>query len=345
MFKKMVAILSHIFVMAMSCSQSGVEPQPANGYHVVKDLEWAQPDGHSLTMDIYTPQTGKTIYPVILIFHGGGWLINTNAVMDSMSIYLVQHAEYVVCNINYRLLGDQNNSVTMNQIVEDAMGAVLWVKAHITAYQGDPNRIIVTGDSAGGHLAAMVVLAGHRLESDGFDGESFGFNPSCLPAGKNAEQVAQENGLSVQAAVFSYAAFDLYASCLGGFETAANFFWAFAGKPPRGIFGNDFNVQKDAARYQAVSPLYAISKSSERPLPPMLCAVGSRDNLVTPASVQQFVRRLEENGHVAVYWEHQGRPHAYLDSAKNDLLGTEFRQDAVPALDRMIEFLDAIFYR
>ncbi|MCB0298158.1 MAG: alpha/beta hydrolase, partial [Calditrichaeota bacterium] len=63
----------------------------------------------------------------------------------------------------------------------------------------------------------------------------------------------------------------------------------------------------------------------------------------TPASVQDFVAKLREKGHTAEYWEHQGRPHAYLDGGRNEFLGTEFEKDAPPALDKMIEFMDQVF--
>jgi acetyl esterase len=116
------------------------------------DILWASPKGFNLTMDIYTPTTGKASYPVIIMFHGGGWLINNKNIMTQSAAYLATNGEYVVCNVNYRLLGDLNNTVKMNEIVEDAFGAVLWVKDNISTYKGDATKIIVTGDSAGGQL-------------------------------------------------------------------------------------------------------------------------------------------------------------------------------------------------
>jgi acetyl esterase len=231
----------------------------------------------------------------------------------------------------------------MNQIVEDVLGAALWVRKNISAYKGDPSKLVVTGDSAGGHLAEMVVLCGNKLESDGFAGNSLGYKPTYLPPGMTAEQIALENGLDVQAAILSYAAFDMYSSCLTGFETSSNIFWIMAGATPRGIFGDSINVQDNPDFYQTVSPIYNIPLSTERVLPPQLCIVGSNDNLITPASVQNYVALLQQNGHSAEYWEHAGRPHAFLDSGKNDFLGTKFSKDAPPALDRMIQFLDQVF--
>ena len=130
--------------------------------------------------------------------------------MNTMSEYIAGNSEYVVVNTNYRLLGDNNNSVHINQIVEDAMGSLLWVKEHIANYKGDPARVAITGDSAGGQLSAMVLLNSRKLESDGFAGKTLGFKPTYLPKGKTAEKIAKRDGLRVQAAVISYAAFDLY---------------------------------------------------------------------------------------------------------------------------------------
>lgn len=331
------------FILFLCLSQSVFAKPNAHEYTVVKDIEWANPDNFSLTMDIYTPQTGKDSYPVVIIFHGGGWLINNKSIMDSMSIYLVSQAEYVVCNVNYRLLSNMGNTVKMNQIIEDVFGAVLWVKEHIANYGGDPLQLIVTGDSAGGHLAAMVVTGSRNLESDGFEGETLGFNPSYLPPGKTAEDIAADNGLDVQAAIISYGAFDLYSSCLNGFESATNIFWFMAQATPRGVFGNAINVNDNPEYYKAVSPIYYIPDSSEHILPPQFCLVGSKDTTVLPATVKAYVEKCRQNGHSAQYWEHAGRPHAFLDSTPNAFLGTAFTKDAIPALDRMIVFLDSVF--
>ena len=310
---------------------------------VVKDVVWAQVKGISLTMYIYIPQTGKTSYPVLVVFHGGGWLINNNSIMNEMSEYVSEKSEYIVCNVNYRLLVDNGNTITMNEIVEDVFGAVLWIKENIGAYKGDSTKICVTGDSAGGHLAAMIILCGDNLETDGFAGSSLGFHATYLPKGKTAEDIAKEHGLAVQAGILSYAAFDLYAACQGGFEKNSNFFWSFSGNQARGIFGDSINVEKIPEFYKAVSPVYHIPKSTERILPPQLCTVGSNDNLVTPASVQQYVKACKEAGHTVEYWEYEGRPHAFLDSGSNQYLGTSFKKDAPIALDRMIQFLDSAF--
>ncbi|MBO0948968.1 alpha/beta hydrolase [Fibrella forsythiae] len=338
--------MNHLLtLLTLVCLSTNAKPALEEKFTKASDIVWASPNGFNLTMDIYTPNTGKASYPVIVMFHGGGWLINNKSIMDEPAAYLASHSDYVVCNVNYRLLVDQNNTVKMNDIVNDVFGAVLWVKDNISKYKGKPGQLIVTGDSAGGHLATMVALQGNNLESDGFQGNTLGFTPTYLPKGKTAEQVAKANGLAVQAALISYGAFDLYGSALGGFEKESNIFWSMGKAKARGIFGNGINPTDNPAPYKQVSPLYTIPKASERKLPPMLFTVGSKDNLTTPASIEAFMAKLKEAGHTNFeYWVHEGRPHAFLDSGSNQFLGTSFQKDAPPALDRMIAFLNKIFY-
>lgn len=343
-----VSLLS-LFLFTFSCKKENdtETPIPNNQapYSLASDIKWASPKGFDLTMDIYSPTSGKSSYPVILMFHGGSWLINNKSIMRDASAYLASKSEYIICNVNYRLLADQNNTIKINEIVEDALGAVLWVKENISKYKGDPNKIIVTGDSAGGHLAMMAVLQGQNLETDGFAGKTLGFNPSYLPSGKTAEDIAKSNYLSVQAAMLSYGVFDVYGSVLSGFENQSNVFWSIANTKPRGVFGEGINPNLNPDFYKQVSPFYLIPKVTEKKLPPLFFSVGSKDNLTPPSSIVAFINKLKEAGHNDIqYWVHEGRGHAFLDSGTNAGLGQSFSNDAPPALDKMIEFLNKIFY-
>jgi len=343
-FKSVLLSLLALFHIACSEQAELLKNNNPGNYTLAKDVVWASPDGFDLTMDIYTPNGGKDNYPVLLIFHGGGWLINDNSIMDQMSAYIASNSNYVVANVNYRLLVDIDNTVKINQIVEDVFGAVAWARHNIEQYQGDSNKLAVTGDSAGGHLSAMVVNMGHQLSSQPYSETSIGFKPSYLPPGKTAEQVASENGLAVQAAVLSYGAFDVYTSSRDGIESIRNPFWLMAGSLARGIFGDDYNADDNPNMYRGVSPLYHIPSAEERQLPPQLLTVGDQDSLVSPQSVKDYLAQLRAAGHSAEYWEYPGRGHAYLDSGSNLLLGNSFEQDAPQALDVIITFLDAVFY-
>lgn len=339
-----------VFFVNISCNKTEVNkvilfPRGDQPFIKNSDILWATPKGFGLTMDIYVPNSGKESYPVIVMFHGGGWLVNNKSIMNAASEYLATNSEYIVCNVNYRLLTDQNNTVKMNEIVEDAFGAVLWVKENIANYKGDPAKVSVTGDSSGGHLAMMVLTQGHNLESDGFAGNTLGFNPSYLPNGKTAEQVATEKGLSVQAALINYGVFDVHGEALLNLENNKNAFWEYAGASPRGIFGNDFNVNTHPNLYKQVSPIHTIPKVIERTLPKTFFSVGSKDLTTSPESIEEFINKLHDAGHKNTkYFVHTGRSHAFLDSGANLTIGSEFYKDATPVLDKMILFLNNNFY-
>ncbi len=303
-----------------------------------KAIEFAKPDNFPLTLDIYVPQTGKKSYPVLVIYHGGGWLLNNNSIMHDLANKIARDGDMVVANMNYRLLADQNNTVAINQIIEDVFGGLLWVKDHIAEYRGDPTRVAITGDSAGGHLTTMILTRGRQLESDGFAGPSLGFKPSYLPAGKTAEQVAQEDGLKVQAAVVSYGAFDLYKTAQGDFETPKNMFWKFANAEARGMFGNKITTKNNADYYKAVSPIYWVPASSEYKLPPQFVHVGSLDKTTPPEAAQAYVDLLTAGKQPVEYKVYPGKNHAYLDNGCN-WANSCFDKDAVEPVNDIIAFL------
>jgi len=331
-----------IAILLVSCTVA--KAQKLNHFEVQRNIIWANPQNKPLTLDIYTPDAGQQRYPVVVIFHGGGWLIHQKEIMDSLSVYLVTHGNYVVCNVNYRLLGDEANTIAINQCVEDALGAVLWVKENISAYQGDSTQIAVTGDSAGGQLAAMVALCGNHLSSQGMLASTPGFNPTYLPPNTMAEDFKRSGGITVQAALLSYPALDVYQLCKTGFETAANPFWMMAGQKYRRIFADSISYKRYPSWYKAASPMYQIPSSAQQKLPPQFCMVGSID-VVTPAStIKTYVEKCQQAGQPIEYWEYRGKPHAFLDSKKNPLLGIDFSRDAPLAIDRMIAFLNKVFY-
>jgi len=338
-----IALLTSLVIGGCSSVEDSLANNDPNNYVLAKDVVWSSPKGMDLTLDIYTPKSSRSTNPVLIIFHGGGWLMNDNSIMDQMSQYLATNTEYVICNVNYRLLSDLENTVTLDEIVEDAFGAVLWIKDNIAKYKGDKTKIAVTGDSAGAHLSAMIVNSGMALSSNDEYEENLKFSPTWLPRNKTAEQVAEENGLAVQAAILSYGAFNIYKGSLDGFETFKNPFWLVSGSKARGVFGNQYNAEINQNMYQAVSPIYNIPKQVERVLPPQYFIVGSEDSVTSPASVKKYIEELDSHGQKTTYWEYKDRNHAFLDSGSNFFLGSNFNEDAPQAIDRIIGFLDSVF--
>lgn len=333
----LLLFLGMLFLPA--CMAETTPAVSANPISIQRDVPWTTVGARQLTADIFAPKVADEPLPVIVIYHGGGWLINDNRIMESTARYLASHGKFVVANMNYRLLGDNGNTTTIDDIIEDALGGLLWVKENIARYGGDPARIAVTGDSAGGHLSAMVILAARTLSSEEFSPANLAFKPSYIPQGKTPEQIAAEDGLRVQAAVLSYGAFDILRAAQHGLESPNNIFWQMGKAKARGIFGEAYNVEKQPALYRAISPIHLVPEAADYRLPPIFAHVGSKDTTTPPAAVEAFVTRLRAAGQPVEYTLYPGKNHAFLDNGCNEYLGTCFDRDAPDTLDDMIGFL------
>jgi len=105
---------------------------------------------------IYTPQANQeqASLPVLVWYHGGGFVIGDLDSHDSACRALANQSECLVVAVDYRLAPEHK----FPGAVEDCEAALHWVAAHATELGGDPGRIAVGGDSAGGNLAAVVAL-------------------------------------------------------------------------------------------------------------------------------------------------------------------------------------------
>jgi acetyl esterase len=104
-----------------------------------------------LRLRIYRPPlTGPT--PLIVFFHGGGWVIGDIDTHDGSSRILSRRTGAVVVSVDYRLAPEDRFPAAL----DDCFAATSWVAAHAAELGGDPSRLGVAGDSAGGNLAATV---------------------------------------------------------------------------------------------------------------------------------------------------------------------------------------------
>ena len=150
-------------------------------YNLTENIVWSSPQGFDLTMDIYSPKNISVLCPVVVMFHGGGFLIRRKEILNNMAQYIASNHNYVVCNVNYRLLRDQSNTVLFNDLIGDAFGSILWIKENIHKYNGDKGRIGITGDSAGAYICAMILNLGNKIgKKEDFE-KDHAFEPTYLP--------------------------------------------------------------------------------------------------------------------------------------------------------------------
>jgi acetyl esterase/lipase len=146
-------------VMAAALLLSGVAAQ-AETYEVTtrNDIVFAEHDGVKLLGDLYSPK-GLDKAPVLVAVHGGGWQVGSRKFYTNWGPYLAK-AGYAVFAIEYRLM--KPGVKTYPGAVYDTKAAVQYVRAKAGELGVDPERIGMIGDSAGGHLSALVALAGEE---------------------------------------------------------------------------------------------------------------------------------------------------------------------------------------
>ncbi|MGH3436925.1 MAG: alpha/beta hydrolase fold domain-containing protein [Sciscionella sp.] len=106
---------------------------------------------------IYRPD-GDGPLPVVVFFHGGGWVIGSLETHDGVCREFCTQAEAVVVSVDYRLAPEHAFPAGLH----DCLAVTRWVLAHAAELDGDPTRVVVAGDSAGGNFATVIAqqLAG-----------------------------------------------------------------------------------------------------------------------------------------------------------------------------------------
>lgn len=106
-----------------------------------------------LPIRIYTPGDAR-LYPVLIYFHGGGFMLHNIASHDSICRKLSVECNAIVVNVGYRLIPE----VKLGDCLTDAYLALEWVYNNASSFGGDASRIAVGGDSAGAMISASLSL-------------------------------------------------------------------------------------------------------------------------------------------------------------------------------------------
>ena len=236
----------------------------------VRDLSIPGPAG-DLRLRTYHPHGGRPL-PVLVFFHGGGFVVGSLDEFDAFCTILADGAGCVVVSVDYRLAPEW----TFPAATEDAITALHWVGEHAGEMDGDPDRIAVAGDSAGGNLAAGVAL---RARDEG--------GPALV------QQVLISPWVDLSCTETE--SFRLFGR--GGWLSSASLLW----------YRDHYLADPAQASHPHASPCLA---RDIRGLPPALVLDSEFD--ILRDQVRAFAARLREAGNAVDYRLHQGQLHDFV---------------------------------
>jgi len=149
----------------MSAQAARKAPSPADAaMAVMKKFNIPTPPATADTMSrevapgvkarIYTPKSGTAPFPVIVYFHGGGWVIANLDTYDASVRGLCEQTGAVIVSVAYRQAPEHKFPTAHN----DCFAAYQWALKNAASIKGDPKRVAVAGESAGGNLACAVSM-------------------------------------------------------------------------------------------------------------------------------------------------------------------------------------------
>src|SRR3954453_6059396 len=112
-----------------------------------KGLEYGRPGGHALLLDLHVPD-GPGPFPAAILVHGGGFDAGSRATNMAPTFQPLADAGFAWFSIDYRMAPE----FRFPEAKEDIDTAIKWVKANASTYKGDPAKIVLAGESAGGFL-------------------------------------------------------------------------------------------------------------------------------------------------------------------------------------------------
>jgi acetyl esterase/lipase len=246
------------------------------GVERTRDLQYVDDGRRRHRLDVYRSRETPAGAPVLLQIHGGGWMIGNKEQQGLPIMYHLASRGWVCVAINYRL----SPKATWPDHLVDCKRAMQWIREHIAEFGGDPNYVVVTGGSAGGHLTAMMGLTAN--------------DPQFQPGFEDVDT-------RVRAMVPFYGIFDWRDrfGIRGKRDPLRKGFERYIVKQRR---HDAFDV------YDQASPMSHISPDD----PPSLVVHGTLDTLAPVQEAREFVRMMREvSRQPTVYVELRGAHHAF----------------------------------
>jgi acetyl esterase/lipase len=236
----------------------------STNFDVQPNITYRRANNTDLKLDLYLPHDRPTPVAVLMFIHGGGWVSGMKE-GDNLALAPYLQMGFAVVNVEYRLAENSPAPAA----VEDCRCALHWVMNNAAHYNFDVNRIVVTGGSAGGHLALTTGLLTPEA----------GFDRGCTPPEELRWDKADNTAPKVAVIV----------NWFGITDVADLFSGANAKGYPIEWFGSLPDRDQLARR---ISPVYLVRKDS----PPVITVHGDKDRLVPYSHAQKLHEALNRAG-------------------------------------------------
>jgi acetyl esterase/lipase len=149
-------VLASMFPGAINAGES-------TGSTIVRDREYARVGEHTLKLDLHIPG-GRARAPLIVWVHGGAWRSGSKS---SMPLGKIVEDGYAIASVDYRL----STEAKFPAPIHDIKAAIRFLRGHGSEWKLPTKKIVIAGDSAGAHLAALVGVSNGNTELEGALGD------------------------------------------------------------------------------------------------------------------------------------------------------------------------------
>jgi len=249
-----------------------------------RNIAYADPGTRRHRLDVWHSVEDSTDRPCLLYVPGGAWIVgvsNKNHQAKPLLIEMASHG-WVCFVMNYPVAPRSHFPAHIIAVKR----AIAWVKEHAREYGGDPNFVMVGGNSAGGHLSSLAALTPN--------------DPTYQPGFEDADT-------TVQAAAPFYGVYDMSGAVLDQLPRVAR-------RQKKGmlrflqftVFGR--RLRSDRELFEHASPILRVGPQA----PPFLVIHGANDTLALVEEARLFVDRLrEQSREPVIYVELPGTQHAF----------------------------------
>jgi acetyl esterase/lipase len=241
----------------------------------IRDVEYHRENGRALRLDVYRRRDRPSGCPTLLQIHGGGWVVGSK---NEQGIPLMLHLAargWVCASVDYRLAP----LATFPAPLIDVKQAIRWLREHGTDYGANPDFLVVTGGSAGGHLCSLAALTAN--------------DPEYQPGFEHVDT-------SVRGCVAFYGVYD-FTDRHGHYRNPG-----LAKLLRRWVMKDELAV--NPAAFEKASPMSRVHAEA----PPFFILHGDHDTLVPVDEARRFSELLRGALHVpVVYAEIPGAQHAF----------------------------------